>query len=253
MEKELKDLQEYLKNVADFTLPTFRELPGIDLYMEQVLTYINQCLSTISPDGERMLTSFMVNNYVKAKMIGEPVKKKYSKEQIGCLLAITLCKTTISMADMSLLLELDHGLSDNLSRIYAFWSRLEANILSENARKVTRNVASIERRYAADLERGEESPEDNARDSLGLLALRLAIQAQANKILSESIINALRKDMHGEDIAKEASEPSKGETKHEIRSGVHEAERLAHIKEKQIRKTAEARKTTNVKPQNNEN
>ena len=79
MEKEINKLKEYIQNVIDFTLPSFKELPGIDLYMEQVLTYINQSLESVSPDGEKMLTSFMVNNYVKAKMVAEPQKKKYSK------------------------------------------------------------------------------------------------------------------------------------------------------------------------------
>ena len=223
MEKEINKLKEYIQNVIDFTLPSFKELPGIDLYMEQVLTYINQSLENVSPDGEKMLTSFMVNNYVKAKMVAEPQKKKYSKVQIGYLLAITLCKTTISMADMSLLLELDHGISDNVSRIYEFWSRMERNILKDAAVKVGKHLDSISKRFEASKDEDLELARANARDALGLLALRLAIQAQANKLLSESIINALRKDMHGEDLAKVAAEPSKKETKHENRQDAHAA------------------------------
>ncbi len=230
MEKEINELKAYVQDVIDFTLPSFKELPGIDLYMEQVLTYINQSLECVSPDGEKMLTSFMVNNYVKAKMVAEPQKKKYSKVQIGYLLAITLCKTTISMADMSLLLELDHGISDNVSRIYQFWSSMECNILKDAAAKVGKHLDTISKRFDASKNENAELARANARDALGLLALRLAIQAQANKLLSESIINALRKDMHGEDLAKVAAEPSKKETKHENRQDAHAAERLAQIK-----------------------
>ena len=81
MEDEIKELQQYLQRIAEFSLPRFRELPSVDLYMEQVLCFINDALKDLSPDGEKMLTSFMVNNYVKAKMIGEPNRKKYSREQ----------------------------------------------------------------------------------------------------------------------------------------------------------------------------
>ena len=250
MEKEINKLKEYIQNVIDFTLPSFKELPGIDLYMEQVLTYINQSLESVSPDGEKMLTSFMVNNYVKAKMVAEPQKKKYSKVQIGYLLAITLCKTTISMADMSLLLELDHGISDNVSRIYEFWSRMERNILKDAAVKVGKHLDSISKRFDALKDEDSALAHANARDALGLLALRLAIQAQANKLLSESIINALRKDMHGEDLAKVAAEPSKKETKHENRQDAHAAERLAQIKKEAEYRKSEKRKSADEKEDN---
>ncbi|MDY5441348.1 MAG: DUF1836 domain-containing protein [Candidatus Enteromonas sp.] len=235
MKKELDELKKYVADVIDFTLPNFKELPGIDLYMEQVLIYVNQTLDALSPDGEKMLTSFMVNNYVKAKMVAEPNKKKYSREQIGYLLAITLCKTTMSLADMSLLLELDHGISTNTTRIYEFWSRMESSILADVGSTVQKHLDMISKRYESEVEEKPEIAETNARESLGLLALRLSIKSQAYHLMSEAIIRSLRKDMHGEAIAKQAAEPSKRETKHEIRSGVHEAERLASIKEQSTR------------------
>ena len=236
MKKEIDELKRYVADVIGFTLPKFKELPAIDLYMEQVLIYVNQTLDAVSPDGEKMLTSFMVNNYVKAKMVAEPSKKKYSREQIGYLLAITLCKTTMSLADMSLLLELDHGISSNVSRIYEFWSRMESSILADVGKTVQKHLDLISARYEAELQSKPDLAEANARDTLGLLALRLSIKSQAYRLMSEAIIRTLRTDMHGEEIAKEAAEPSKKETKHEIRSGLHEAERLASIKEKSSRR-----------------
>ncbi|MGN1262004.1 MAG: hypothetical protein ACI4UT_02960, partial [Candidatus Enteromonas sp.] len=124
----------------------------------------------------------------------------------------------------------DHGISDNVSRIYQFWSSMECNILKDAAVKVDKHLDTISKRFDASKNENAELARANARDALGLLALRLAIQAQANKLLSESIINALRKDMHGEDLAKVAAEPSKKETKHENRQDAHAAERLAQIK-----------------------
>ena len=74
-----------------------------------------------------------------------------------------------------------------------------------------------------------KSAEENAENSLALLALRLSIQAQANKLLSEYIIDVLRTHKHG----KEASLPEKvsSELKKEKSLGKKEAKRLAEQKE----------------------
>ena len=42
---ELQALLEYLKKGQDFVLPSYKELPSIDLYMEQVLKYVNNALA----------------------------------------------------------------------------------------------------------------------------------------------------------------------------------------------------------------
>ena len=192
MKKTIEEITAYLESANEFSLPEYKELPGTELYMEQVLSYINGVLSSLSEDEEKALTSFMVNNYVKAKMVSEPVKKKYSKDQIGYLLAITLMKQTVSMADMGLLIGLDKGISIDKERLYSFWSRLECAFLSDVAKKTQTKVASVAKRYAAETKEGKEDASDNARDALGFIALRLAIQAQVNKILSDFILSKLR-------------------------------------------------------------
>ena len=252
MEEEIKELQAYLEEIVSFSLPKFKELPGVELYMEQVLKYINGCLATLDPEQERSLTSFMVNNYVKAKMISEPVKKKYSQEQIGYLMAICLLKSTMSMSDMSLLIELDGGVIKTKERLYEFWSHLESSALKLNAAKAINQVNAVSRRYASEKEKGMENADENARNALGLLALRLSIQAQANKILADGIIAELRKEMHGAKSVKLERKHSSAEMKHEERKGVHEAGRLASAKhvESNSRKKASEPKKKKTKEEN---
>ena len=153
------------------------------------------------------------------------------------------------MGDMSLLIELDEGISSSKERVYAFWSNMEQSILSNAAAITAGRVNDVALRYENEKKKQDkQAAETNARDSLGLIALRLAIQAQADKLLSDYIIGLLRKDMHGEDIAKAAANLSPKETKHEIRQGMHEAERVAAIKEresqiaKKIKEDEEAKK-----------
>ena len=40
----------------------------------------------------------MVNNYVKQKIVPAPVKKKYGRSHLACLLMLCICKQTLSMA-----------------------------------------------------------------------------------------------------------------------------------------------------------
>ena len=63
------------------------EVPQLDLYMDQVLTLFDQCLSGSKRTPEdKLLTKTMVNNYVKEGLM-TPVKgKKYTRQQIMQLL-----------------------------------------------------------------------------------------------------------------------------------------------------------------------
>ncbi|MBO5527744.1 MAG: DUF1836 domain-containing protein [Bacilli bacterium] len=209
MEKEIADILRYLEEVNSFALPKYRELPGVALYMEQVLSYINGLLSSLSHDETKSLTSFMVNNYVKSGLIDEPQKKKYSKEQIGYLIAVTLMKTTVSMSEMEVLIKLDQGISPNKEKLYRFWSDVEGTMLSEAAKKTQGRIESIQRRYVQDSKNDAYIADENARNSLGLIAMRLAIQAQANKLLSDYIIKKIDESMQREEETKTQEKTSK--------------------------------------------
>ena len=58
-----------------FSYPKWEEIPSINLYLDQVLLYVNQICPPASPDKEKGLTASMVNNYVKHGYISKPEKK----------------------------------------------------------------------------------------------------------------------------------------------------------------------------------
>lgn len=72
-----------------FSYPKWEEIPNINLYLDQVLLYVNQICPPVSPDKEKGLTASMVNNYVKHGYISKPEKKKYQRKQIARLIAIS--------------------------------------------------------------------------------------------------------------------------------------------------------------------
>ena len=84
-----------------FSYPKWAEIPNIDLYLDQVLLYVNQVCAPVSPDKDKGLTASMVNNYVKHGYLTKPDKKKYQRQQIARLIAITTLKSVFSIQEIA--------------------------------------------------------------------------------------------------------------------------------------------------------
>ena len=78
-----------------FSYPKWVEIPNIDLYLDQVLLYVNQVTQSTLGPNDKGLTASMVNNYVKHGYLTKPDKKKYQRQQIARLIAITTLKSVI--------------------------------------------------------------------------------------------------------------------------------------------------------------
>ena len=86
---------------SNFSYPKWEDIPNIDLYLDQVLLYVNQVCAPISPDKDKGLTASMVNNYVKHGYLTKPDKKKYQRRQIARLIAITTLKSVFSIQEIA--------------------------------------------------------------------------------------------------------------------------------------------------------
>ena len=98
--------------VSKIHIPRWNELPEIDLYLDQVVNYINDSLSKYilfeeNDKKENMiLTKSMINNYVKNNLIDAPVRKLYSKVQLAKLFVICVLKQVYSMQEIDILIKL---------------------------------------------------------------------------------------------------------------------------------------------------
>ena len=81
--------------------PKWSELPTIDLYLDQVLLYVNQLDSSSIVDDDKGLTAAMINNYVKNGHLDKPLKKKYSRRQLARLIVITCLKNVFAIQEIS--------------------------------------------------------------------------------------------------------------------------------------------------------
>ena len=86
---------------SNFSYPKWEDIPNIDLYLDQVLLYVNQVCAPISLDKDKGLTASMVNNYVKHGYLTKPDKKKYQRKQIARLIAITTLKSVFSIQEIA--------------------------------------------------------------------------------------------------------------------------------------------------------
>ena len=103
MSKQSDEMQRELEEIFD-TFPHIHtaDIPGIDLYMDQVTTFLQDNLRGLSrdPDGDKFLTKTMINNYVKNKVLFPPVKKKYNRDHIMLLIVIYYMKSFLSIGDI---------------------------------------------------------------------------------------------------------------------------------------------------------
>lgn len=96
-----EELMQWKKEVEEVHLPRWDDLPDIDLYMDQVITLIENYLAIFNPtQDKKIITSSMVNNYVKLKLIPKPVKKRYTKKHLAYLIAISILKQIITISEV---------------------------------------------------------------------------------------------------------------------------------------------------------
>ena len=92
-------LRQWFDGMEQFTLPTWEQLPQLELYMDQVILLLRQYLSPLHhEEDDKSITTSIINNYVRMKIIPPPVKKKYSKVHIASLIMICILKQSLSIS-----------------------------------------------------------------------------------------------------------------------------------------------------------
>lgn len=111
-------LAEWLDRLEQSELPEWENLPQLDLYMDQVILLLTRYLAPMGRDGEeRAITASIINNYVRMKVMPPPVKKKYSRSHLACLVMICTLKQSLSISCIQRLLPEDRS-EDAIRRVY---------------------------------------------------------------------------------------------------------------------------------------
>lgn len=83
------------KTHLNYRFVRWHDLPDIDLYMDQLITFVEKNIGDLFSDDEKCITPAMINNYVKLKLIPKPIKKRYSRKHLAYLMAITTLKQVL--------------------------------------------------------------------------------------------------------------------------------------------------------------
>ncbi len=177
MENINKSLKFWLDEVSNYNQPDYESLPDIDLYMDQLLTYLDRQLKLFNISSlDKNITSSMINNYVKGHVIDMPVGKKYSKIHLAKILEVNSLKRIFSIAEIKQILDTQYEDNDNANNydFYKDQSKIAFNNCIEEA--------------SVKLDKIEE----NDVDELTSLALEIGLKAQANAMLASRILNYIR-------------------------------------------------------------
>ena len=125
-------------------IPRWSELPEIDLYLDQVVNYIEKYLGQYTVNKEdKIITKTMINNYVKLGIMPAPEKKKYSRSHIAYLIVICVLKQVYSISDIGKLISLTIQYFE-LSKAYnRFCANLEVSVKNVFTRKEFPNVEKM--------------------------------------------------------------------------------------------------------------
>lgn len=175
-----------LEDIGEFNI---NDIPNIDLYMDQVTTYLNdKFTATKRHEDDKLMTKTMINNYAKSRLLPSPEKKKYSKDHILVLIMIYFYKNILSINDVTKLLTplLDNyfhneemPLEDIINNFldYAHKCDLPKSIVNEakNSTKIFDNIDVEDKNYM---------------QKLGLITM-LSYDTFVRKMLLEKLIDSL--------------------------------------------------------------
>lgn len=114
------------ENFQNFHMPRYDEIPDIDLYMDQLLAYLDKVLSPLAlSHTEKTLTTSMVNNYVKQGILPPTVKKRYSRQHVIILIEICLAKQLYSIQEIGKLIAVQNAIFDTKTSYNYICTELE--------------------------------------------------------------------------------------------------------------------------------
>ena len=127
--------------ITKIHIPRWNELPELDLYLDQVVNYLEKHLGQYNANKEdKIITKTMINNYVKLGIMPAPEKKKYSREHIAYLIVICVLKQVYSISDIGKLISLTIQHFE-LSKAYnRFCANLEVSVKNVFTRKEFHNL-----------------------------------------------------------------------------------------------------------------
>lgn len=190
------------------------DIPSIDLYMDQVTTFMDTHLKCRKRfDDDKILTKTMINNYAKNELLPSPEKKRYSKQHIIMLIFIYYFKNILSINDIKTILgpisdkyfkdSESTSLEDIYNSICDSVKDHMADIQTDIQQKIVESKSSFANTADADKEFLQ----------LFSLVVSLSFDVYVKKQMIESIVDSLNSQQNAAVASEKGKEKSKEKTK----------------------------------------
>ncbi len=195
-------LRRWEKFINNYRLPMWESIPDIGLYMEQVLALLGEYVNYLPEEikSEQFVTAAAINNYVRKRLMPEPVRKKYYRIHIAYLVMICTLKQSLSMSLIQRFLP--EGLSEeDLKEKYDNFARLQY--------ASTKSFVDVTRQIAGKILDHADAPEyalDNTED----LIICSIVFGGLSRLLAEKLLLLTDQGEPGEDAGENAEENAAG-------------------------------------------
>lgn len=167
--KSLENFKEQLENLRP---ESWEQIPDIDLYMDQVIGYMERQHIGLAPSGDENLTAAMINNYAKNGLLPRAKGKRYNREHLAYLTAICLLKQVLTVSETGALLEKQMEHSD-IRTFYDNYLQILDSTFTETAQQLC---------------------EEESEEVLTELALTMAVESYAKMLTCKEILHAIAPD-----------------------------------------------------------
>ena len=187
-------LESILDSLSKMEYVKSSKIPNIDLYMDQVLTFMNGHLENAKRyESDKVMTKTMINNYAKNHLLPAPEKKKYTKEHIMVLMFIYYFKNILSIGDIQSILNpltdryFATGKDLNLEKIYEEVFSLEKGQIEQLKETLTKDYERAGNTFT------KEAGEDKEFLQLFSFICMLSYDIYIRKQIIEKIVDTMPK------------------------------------------------------------
>lgn len=183
-------------SLKDYSLPSWEELPAIDLYMDQVISLLAEYLKFLPGDetSDAVVTAAAINNYVRKKVMPPPVKKRYCRVHLAYLIILCSLKQCVSISYIQKMIPLSLS-EEEMHRIYNQFVCRHHSVCQYFIQQVNT--------VADDLLSAADGPESGVRN----LVASAAVISGLTRMMAERILllqeDDLKKDFKKEDRSPE--------------------------------------------------
>ncbi len=173
-----QSLEKWLNDLNNFSFKDYENLPDLELYMEQVINYLERELDIFKTSTlDKQITSSMINNYVKGEVLNSPIKKKYNKNHIAAIEQICTLKQVLSIAEVKEILDSSYNNEVEKAQVFNAFNKLNNEKISIAVEEAFKNLNNIE---------------ENDTEGLIHLGLEFALTANAYINITKRILYLVR-------------------------------------------------------------